>query len=107
MAETVDASNEFAAMASSALDHAAHGSVAAGYNQLQQRSLAQRMAMPDGSGYWAVLESTELDSVLKEHATFSSAIVHFGDVPSIPIELDGCSSIAIKSPKVRLNWPNG
>jgi cytochrome P450 len=88
MAEIVDASKEFAGMASGALDHADHGGVAAGYNQLQQRCPVQRVAMPDGSCYWAVLGSTELDSVLKDHATFSSAIVHFGDLPAIPIELD-------------------
>jgi cytochrome P450 len=88
MAETVDASNEFAAMASGALDHADHVAVAAGYNELQQKCPVQRMAMPDGSCFWAVLGSAELDSVLKDHATFSSAIVHFGDIPSIPIELD-------------------
>jgi cytochrome P450 len=88
MAESVDASKEFAAMASGALDHADHVSVAAGYNQLQQKCPVQRMAMPDGSCFWAVIGSTELDSMLKDHATFSSAIVHFGDIPSIPIELD-------------------
>jgi cytochrome P450 len=88
MAETMDASKEFAAMASGALDHADHGRVAAGYNELQQKCPVQRMVMPDGSAFWAVIGSTELDSVLKDHATFSSAIVHFGDIPSIPIELD-------------------
>jgi cytochrome P450 len=88
MAEPIDASNEFGAMASGALDHVDHASIASGYNQLQRKCPVQRMAMPDGSSYWAVLGSTELESVLKDHATFSSAIVHFGDIPSIPIELD-------------------
>ena len=88
MTEPVDASNEFAKMASGALDHASHAGVANAYGQLQQKCPVQRMSMPDGSTYWAVLGSAELESVLKDHVTFSSAIVHFGDMPSIPIELD-------------------
>jgi cytochrome P450 len=88
MAEPVDASNEFAAMAGGALDHADHASVASGYSQLQRKCPVQRMSMPDGSTYWAVLGSAELEIVLKDHTTFSSAILHFGDIAHIPIELD-------------------
>lgn len=67
---------------------ATHADVSAAYQSAQRKCPVHQLQMPDGGKFWAVIGEPELDSVLKNHAQFSSEIYHFGDQPAIPIEMD-------------------
>jgi cytochrome P450 len=62
--------------------------IAHAYEAARNRCPVQRVNLPNGAHFWAVIAKNEVEEVLNRPDVFSSAIANFGTAPRIPLELD-------------------
>jgi cytochrome P450 len=62
--------------------------IAQAYEAARGRCPVQRVTLPGGANFWAVIARDEVAEVLNQPGVFSSAIANFGTAPRIPLELD-------------------
>ena len=58
------------------------------YEAARSRCPVQRVQLPNGASFWAVIAKKELEEVLNKPDVFSNAVANFNTAPRIPLELD-------------------